>query len=95
MKCLQPLLTNDAFMQRVRETLPKTGASLGTTQEIAKEFQSTVYSPQFQESLSLFSAAFQTGRLASLIEQFELGPDCVVAASQGGKFFQTFLFYYF
>jgi 26S proteasome regulatory subunit N13 len=43
----------------------------------------TVQSPQFQQALSLFSSAFQSGQLAPLIREFSLGEEAVTAATSG------------
>ncbi len=43
----------------------------------------TVQSPQFQQALSLFSSAFQSGQLAPLIREFSLGDEAVAAATEG------------
>jgi 26S proteasome regulatory subunit N13 len=85
LEALQPLLTNEDFMRRVRESLP-TGEGEGddhSTTSLA--FASTVQSPQFQQALSTFSSALQSGQLGPLIQQFALGQECVDAANAGGN----------
>ena len=46
-------------------------------------FPGTVQSPQFQQALTLFSSAFQSGQLAPLIREFDLGDEAVAAATAG------------
>ena len=43
----------------------------------------TVQSPPFQQALSLFSSAFQSGQLAPLIREFKLGDEAIAAATAG------------
>lgn len=40
-------------------------------------------SPQFQQALSTFSSALQTGQLAPLIRNFGLGDEATAAATSG------------
>ncbi|CAG2110644.1 unnamed protein product, partial [Medioppia subpectinata] len=79
---LQPLLTNEEFMRRVREALPA-GPDTADPTNTSAVFASTVQSPQFQQALSTFSSALQSGQLGPLINQFSLGQDCVDAANAG------------
>ena len=83
MDVLQPLLSNEEFMARVRETLPPNASEPQLNP--SDHFVSTVQSPQFQQALSTFSAALQSGQLGPLIQQFGLGQACVDAANSGGK----------
>ena len=39
----------------------------------------------FAQALSAFSAALQSGQLAPLIQQFQLGEEATNAAAKGGK----------
>lgn len=82
LEVLRPLLTNESFMEKVREMLPATGSDSTQTLEA---FTSTIQSPQFQQALSSFCAALQSGQLGPLIQQFGLPEDCVVAATAGSK----------
>lgn len=89
---LRPLLTNEDFMKRVRDHLPKTdegadqkASEQQATDQTREQFTATVSSPQFQQALSIFSAALESGQLGPLISQFGLPESCVVAASNGGK----------
>lgn len=75
---LQPLLTNSKFVKRMIELLPKEEEGDG-----ASQIKATVQSPQFQQALSMFSAALQSGQLAPLVREFELGDEAVAAATAG------------
>jgi len=48
-----------------------------------KEVQETLQSPQFQNALSAFCAAFPSGQLGPLVSQFGMGADAVNAAKNG------------
>lgn len=84
MEVLRPLLNNERFMTGVRDKLPKTESV--TKEEAKNEFQNTVRSAQFQQSLQAFSSAFQAGRLTHLIAQFDLGPGCMEASMTGSEY---------
>ena len=74
-------------MERVREKLPAvTSTPPNTTPQIAEQLASTVQSPQFQQALSSFSAALQSGQLGPLVQQFGLPEECVTAANTGSMF---------
>ena len=71
-------------MQQIREMLPNTTTSNSTTaSQVADTFTSTIQSPQFQQALSSFCAALQSGQLGPLIQQFGLPEECVNAANSG------------
>ncbi|XP_050727960.1 proteasomal ubiquitin receptor ADRM1-like isoform X1 [Eriocheir sinensis] len=76
-EALQPILTNDEFVNQLRPYLPATAEELPPTEQL----RGTVTSPQFQQAVSLFSSALQSGQLGPLINQFGLGEDAVLAAS--------------
>jgi len=79
-EALQPILSNPEFMQSLQAFLPNTGEASSTSSE---QLRSTVQSPQFQQAVSMFSAALQSGQLGPLMQQFGLGEDVASAASQG------------
>ncbi|XP_045104197.1 proteasomal ubiquitin receptor ADRM1-like isoform X2 [Portunus trituberculatus] len=76
-EALQPILTNEEFVNQLRPYLPATAEELPPTEQL----RGTVTSPQFQQAVSLFSSALQSGQLGPLINQFGLGEDAVHAAS--------------
>lgn len=74
-----PILANAQVQERLVPFLPQ-GESLPKTEE---ELRCTVQSPQFQQALSSFSSALQSGQLGPLMAQFGLGEDVANAAAQG------------
>lgn len=80
-EALQPVLSNPAFLERLQTFLP----SIGNNEQLpsAQNLRGTLQSPQFQQALSLFSSALQSGQLAPVISQFDLGEAAVTAASAG------------
>ncbi|XP_042876760.1 proteasomal ubiquitin receptor ADRM1-like isoform X1 [Penaeus japonicus] len=76
-EALQPILTNEDFVNQLRPYLPATSDGLPPTEQL----RGTVTSPQFQQAVSLFSSALQSGQLGPLINQFGLGEDAVLAAA--------------
>ncbi|KAK3088704.1 hypothetical protein FSP39_022579 [Pinctada imbricata] len=77
-----PILANKDVQERLVKFLPE-GESLPKTEG---ELRNTVQSPQFQQALSSFSAALQSGQLGPLMSQFGLGEDVANAAAQGGNY---------
>ncbi|ESO99163.1 hypothetical protein LOTGIDRAFT_207827 [Lottia gigantea] len=74
-----PILANPEIQAQLVPHLPE-GESLPKTEA---ELRNTISSPQFQQALSSFSAALQSGELGSLMNQFGLGDDVANAAAQG------------
>lgn len=48
-----------------------------------QQIKDTISSPQFQQALSLFSAALQSGQLGPVVSQFELSSEAVASARTG------------
>lgn len=76
---MAPILSNAEVQQRLLPFLPS-GESLPQS---AAEIQNTLNSPQFQQSMSMFSSALASGQLGPLMSQFGLPPDAVDAANRG------------
>uniref|UniRef100_UPI00358DE693 proteasomal ubiquitin receptor ADRM1 n=1 Tax=Myxine glutinosa TaxID=7769 RepID=UPI00358DE693 len=76
---MAPILSNPEIQQRLIPFLP-TGENLPQT---ANELQSTMSSPQFQQAMSMFSAALASGQLGPLMSQFGLPESAVLAAGKG------------
>ncbi|XP_061781902.1 proteasomal ubiquitin receptor ADRM1 [Nerophis lumbriciformis] len=76
---MAPILANAEVQRRLLPFLP-TGDSLAQSSE---EIHNTISSPQFQQSMSLFSSALASGQLGPLMSQFGLPPDAVDAANKG------------
>jgi len=80
-EALQPLLQQEGFLDKVKGFLPA-GEDEGK-EVTAADVKGTVQSPQFQQALSMFSMAFQSGQLAPLVREFGVGDEAVAAATQG------------
>ncbi|KAK2520669.1 Adrm1, partial [Columba guinea] len=76
---MAPILANAEVQERLMPYLPS-GESLPQT---AEEIQNTLTSPQFQQALSMFSAALASGQLGPLMSQFGLPTEAVDAANKG------------
>lgn len=48
-----------------------------------EQLKETISSPQFQQALSMFSNALQSGQLGPVVSQFQLNPEAVAAANSG------------
>lgn len=81
-EALQPLLSNSEFLDKVKGFMPADEKEDG--KEItASDLKGTIQSPQFQQALSMFSVALQSGQLTPLVREFGLGEDAELAATQG------------
>ncbi len=76
---VEPLLRKPDFVKRMKELLPAEHRD----NDLDDEIKGTVQSPQFQQALSLFSSAFQSGQIAPLIREFDLGAEAIAAADSG------------
>ena len=47
------------------------------------QIKGTLLSPQFKQALGMFSSGLQTGQLAPLIREFNLGDAAIEAATKG------------
>lgn len=65
-----------------KETTEANNESSGAT-DAASDIKGTVQSPQFQQALTMFSLALQSGQLAPLIREFDLGEEAIAAATAG------------
>ena len=68
------------FLDRVKEFLP---AGEDGKEVTAADLSGTVQSPQFQQSVSMFSMALSSGQLGPLVREFGLGEEAAAAAAQG------------
>ncbi|KAJ8021136.1 Proteasomal ubiquitin receptor ADRM1 [Holothuria leucospilota] len=76
---MAPLLENPEFQQQLLQYAPE-GENLPRDPQRLRE---TLQSPQFQQAMNMFTAAFQSGQLGPLIGQFELGAEATEAANKG------------
>lgn len=74
---LTGILNNTDAIEQLQNHLP---AVDGTTQE---QLRSTLTSPQFQQAVSQFSSALQSGQLGPVVSQLAVNPEAVAAATQG------------
>ncbi|XP_049830032.1 proteasomal ubiquitin receptor ADRM1 homolog isoform X4 [Schistocerca gregaria] len=79
---LQTLLRNTELVTELLQHVPSVEESSSTVPP-SEQLRSTLASPQFQQALSMFSAALQSGQLGPVVQQFEVGPEAVDAANQG------------
>ncbi|CAN9515276.1 unnamed protein product [Ophioblennius macclurei] len=77
---MAPILSNTEVQQRLLPFLPS-GESLPP--HGAQEIHDTLNSPQFQQSMSMFSSALASGQLGPLMSQFGLPAGAVDAANRG------------
>lgn len=57
--------------------------TIETNESPKQQIKSTLSSPQFQEALSSFSAALQSGQLGPVVSQFELSSEAIASANTG------------
>eukprot|EP00058_Branchiostoma_floridae_P003631 XP_002589119.1 hypothetical protein BRAFLDRAFT_120915 [Branchiostoma floridae] len=76
---IRPILNNEAFASQLMMHMPE-GTELPRTPE---ELSNTVQAPQFQQAVSMFSAALRSGQLGPLMNQFNLGKEATEAAAKG------------
>nr|XP_006818353.1 PREDICTED: proteasomal ubiquitin receptor ADRM1-like [Saccoglossus kowalevskii] len=76
---MAPILTNSEIQKQLMEHLP-VGESLPRDPE---QLSSTLQSPQFQQAMSLFGMALQSGQLGPLMGQFGLNAQAIDAANKG------------
>lgn len=65
------------------ETLSVHLPNTGTNETPKQQLKDTISSPQFQQALSLFSSALQSGQLGPVVSQFQLSSEAVAAANTG------------
>lgn len=76
---LQAILQNPAFVEELKQHLPSIGPD-GSEEE---QLRSTLASAQFQQAVSMFSAALQSGQLGPIVQQFDVSNEAVAATTQG------------
>ena len=82
---IRPLLTNPDFVAKMKKLLPSSEQEEGGSSDTAaaSSIDSTIKSPQFKQAVQMFSSGLQSGQLAPLIREFDLGDDAVAAAAAG------------
>merc|ERR1711935_1020267 len=79
-EALQPLLENPEFVRKMKELLPEGEQA---QDDANAQVRGTLHSPQFRQALGMFSSGLQTGQLAPLIREFNLGDAAIAAATKG------------
>lgn len=79
---LQAVLGDPNLVRELQQHLPS-GIGGNPPPAASEQLRSTLASPQFQQALSMFSAALQSGQLGPVVQQFEVGAEAVNAANQG------------
>jgi len=79
-EALQPLLTDEKFVEALVPFLPSTGEEGKTSALLLKD---TFSNSEFQQSVGQFSHALATCQLGPLMAQFKLGDDVTKAAASG------------
>ncbi|CAG9813474.1 unnamed protein product [Phaedon cochleariae] len=74
---LTGVLSNPDTLQQLQSHLPAVDSN---TQEALR---STLASPQFQQAVSQFSSALESGQLGPIVSQLAVNPEAVAAAAQG------------
>lgn len=77
---LTPILDNPDWIANLEQHLPDIG---DTDESKRQQLRDTIASPQFQQALSMFSTALQSGQLGPVVSQFKLSGEAVEAANQG------------
>ncbi|KAG1690292.1 Proteasomal ubiquitin receptor ADRM1 [Nymphon striatum] len=77
---IQPLLSNAEALEHLVTLAPQTSSS---NKSAAEEIKGTVQSPQFQQAMSMFIAAFQSGQLGPIMHEFDKNNDVIAAAYKG------------
>ncbi|CAG9763705.1 unnamed protein product [Ceutorhynchus assimilis] len=76
-EALSTIINNPDALQQLQEHLPSID---NNTQE---SLRSTLASPQFQQAVSQFSSALESGQLGPVVSQLAVNPDAVAAAASG------------
>lgn len=72
-------LTDAERTENLLAHLPNIDSNDTTKQQLRE----TISSPQFQQALSMFSSALQSGQLGPVVSQFQLNDEAVAAATTG------------
>lgn len=76
-EALTSIINNPDALQQLQQHLPPIDSN---TQEALK---STLASPQFQQAVSQFSSALESGQLGPVVSQLAVNPEAVAAAASG------------
>ena len=82
---INSILSDPERLQALSAHLPNVdeeGKTLDSS-AVKQQLKDTLASPQFQQALSMFSNALQSGQLGPVVSQFKLSDDAVSAANSG------------
>ncbi len=83
-EAINSILSDSDRLTNLRDHLPNTSAVGDDSKDDVKEqLKNTVLSPQFQQALSRFSSALQSGQLGPVVSQFKLNEQAIEAANNG------------
>jgi hypothetical protein len=80
LESLSSVLADPERVQTLQEHLPTIE---GGEENMTQQLRDTLTSPQFQQALSTFSSALQSGQLGPVVSQFKLSSEAVAAANSG------------
>ncbi|XP_075266432.1 proteasomal ubiquitin receptor ADRM1-like [Convolutriloba macropyga] len=78
---LSSILTSPEIIDRLSQHVPQEPTEL--IPDASAELRQSLSSPQFRQSLAMFSTAFSSGQLGPIITQFNLGQEATAAANGG------------
>lgn len=73
------ILNDPNLLTALQQHLPNIDSATKPEEQV----KDTLKSPQFQQALSMFSSALQSGQLGPVVSQFQLSPEVVAAAQSG------------
>lgn len=73
------ILSDPEFVTALQNHLP----DVDSVNNSKDQLKDTLKSPQFQQALSMFSSALQSGQLGPVVSQFQMSPEVVAAANSG------------
>lgn len=83
-EAINSILSDPEKIAALKDHLPNTEAAEGKSSDDVKgQLRETVVSPQFQQALSMFSSALQSGQLGPVVSQFKLNEQAIEAANAG------------
>ncbi|XP_070507734.1 proteasomal ubiquitin receptor ADRM1 homolog [Chironomus tepperi] len=85
---INSILSDPELLKSLQEHLPNINETDDEkkpldSNSVKQQLKDTLASPQFQQALSMFSNALQSGQLGPVVSQFKLSDDAVLAANSG------------
>jgi hypothetical protein len=85
-EAVESVLSDPNFVTALQNHLPNIESvtdTKSTSGDSKTQLKQTLTSPQFQQALSMFSSALQSGQLGPVVSQFQFSPEVVAAANSG------------